>query len=64
MPLKKLGLERSDPKIEQISKQILSSLRKLGYSYAGMFSKFDTDGDKMLNFVEFSKGIRSLISIN
>jgi Ca2+-binding EF-hand superfamily protein len=62
--VKKLGIDKSDPKIVEIKKQLGRTLKEQGSSLRSIFSDFDSDGDGMLNFGEFSKGIRSIMSVN
>ena len=62
--MKKLGIDKSDPKIVEIRKQLGQNLKERGSSLATIFKEFDSDGDGMLNFGEFTKGIRSIMSVN
>jgi len=64
IPVKKLGIDRSDPKILEIRKQLAAALKEQGKTLVKIFGDFDSDGDGMLNFGEFSQGIRSIMSVN
>jgi len=64
LPQKQLDREKSDQKLVEIRKQIEGALKKEGLNHSIIFKRFDTDSDGMLNFAEFSEGIRSIITIN
>lgn len=64
LPQLQLDREKDDQKLVEIRKQIEGALKLEGLNHEIIFKKFDTDKDGMLNFAEFSQGIRSIITIN
>ena len=64
IPQEKLKLDKSDPKLVEIRKQIKSAFNQNNTTYSGAFNRFDSDGDKMLNFAEFQKGMAGILQIN